>query len=66
MLASLTTGSLWYEMCPNSFLQPRKYTSMDRGRWAVSFHRMQVEAAATSIAVRSSLAVQGTGRAGTP
>jgi hypothetical protein len=33
---------------------------MDRGRWALSSHRVQVEAVATSIAVRSSLAVQGT------
>ena len=33
---------------------------MDRGRWALSSHRVQVEAVATFTAVRSSLAVQGT------
>jgi hypothetical protein len=42
---------------PNSLLKPRKHTSMDRERWALSSHRMQVEAVATTIATKSPLAL---------
>jgi hypothetical protein len=34
-------------------VQPRKYTSLERGRWALSSRLMQVEACATAITAKS-------------